>query len=134
MKRIIALLTALALVPVISTASPFSNPSEMSVYGGISMVGGSLLVLTSPFLIISNVADNSEKGGKVKVEVTNPDGAKDHISLPAETVAKANLKAGDRLTMKPTKAGGILSKNDVPVAYVVTPENSNLSRSHELAK
>lgn len=134
MKNIIALLTALALAPAISTASPFSNPSEMSVYGGISMVGGSLLVLTSPFLIISNVAENSEKGGKVKVEVTNPDGAKDHIALPAETVAKANLKAGDRLTMKPTKAGGILSKNDVPVAYVVTPENANLSRSHELAK
>lgn len=134
MKRLIALLAAVALAPGMAAAGSTLVPSQMSVLGGMSVVGGSLLVVASPFLLVSNVLVASTKAGQVQVEVTTEKGIKETISLPKETVAKAELKAGDRLTVKPSKAGAVLSKNDVPIAYLVTPENAKLSRSHELAR
>lgn len=138
MKRVIAMLAAVAiLAPGMASADSrvgSTSPSEMSALGGLSMVYGSLLVVSSPFLVVSNVVEASEKAGKVTVEVTTENGTKETIALPRETVVKANLVAGDKLTVKPSKAGGLVSKNGVPIAYVVTPENAKLTRSHELAR
>lgn len=138
MKRFISMLAAVAiLTPGLALADGHygsTSPSEMSALGGLSMVYGSLLVVSSPFLVVSNVVEASGKSGKVSVEVTTETGAKETIALPRETVVKAQLAAGDKLTVKPSKAGGLVSKNGVPIAYVVTPENAKLTRSHELAR
>lgn len=134
MKRIVALLAALTLAPAIALASSVVTPSELSALGGLSVVASPLIVLSSPVLLISSVVESSSKTNTARVEVTTDKGAKETISLPKECVDKAKLKAGDKLTVKPTKAGALLSKNDVPLVYMVTPENAKLSRSHELAR
>jgi hypothetical protein len=134
MNRIAALLSVLMLAPAIASAGSTIGASELSVLGGVSMVAGPLLVLASPVLLVSNVLEASANAGKIKVEVTTDKGAKETIELPRAVVEKANLKAGDKLSVKPARSGALLSKNGTPLAYMVTPENAKLSRSHALAR
>lgn len=135
MKHTLAMLALSAcLAPGLASAGLSRiNPSEMSVLGGLYVVTGSLFVITSPLLVVSKVVDASSKAGHVIVEVTTEKGKIEKLELPRETVVKANLTAGDKLAVGTTKAGGLLSKNGVPIAYVVTPENAKLTRSLELA-
>lgn len=132
-QRLIALLTAIALAPAVASASPL-QASELSAAAGLSVAIGSLIIVTSPVLIVGEVLRASTKGDKVKVQVTNEAGKADSIELPKAVADQAKLSPGDKLAVKQAKAGAVLSKNDQPIAFLVTPENAKLSRSHELAR
>ena len=136
MKRLTASLFAAVLIPgVVWAGGPNgSTASEMSAYGGLSVFIGSAAVITSPVVLVADVVDASVKSSKTSVRVRTEKGETQTIDLPKDTVAKAQLKPGDRLTVKPVKAGTILSKGDEPIAFMVPPENANLAHSHELAR
>lgn len=134
MKRIAASFLCLALASGFAQAEHSSNASELSGYGGLSIVAGSLFVIASPFLLVGEVVDASTPNNRVAVRVQTDQGKQETMELPKETVARANLQRGDKLTVKPTASGAILAKNDVPIAFMAPPENARLSHSHELAR
>lgn len=109
------------------------NPSEYSIMGGVSVVAGSFMIVTSPFVLVSSIVDSVDRT-RVEVHVRNDKGEHEKMLLSREVVVKANLQPGDTLAITPAKSGAVLSKNDKPVVFMVNPENTNLTRSHELAK
>lgn len=109
------------------------NPSEYSLMGGVSVVAGSFMIVTSPFVLVSSIVDSIDRT-HVEVHVHNNKGEKEKMLLSREVVVKADLQPGDTLAITPAKSGAVLSKNDKPVVFMVNPENTNLTRSHELAK
>ena len=134
MKKIAAvLLSVFLLAPPLASADSVIKASELSALGGLSIVAAPLYMLSGAAVLVTGVVTTVVDASKVNVLVTTEKG-KETISLPKTVVDKANLKAGDQLTVKPTKSGALLSKNETPLAFLVTPENAKLSRSHELAK
>lgn len=133
MKILPALILALTMATP-AFADSVTKASQASVLGGLSVVAGSFLVISSPFIVVGGIVNDSAAPGHARVSVTTADGTKEAVSLPQATVAKAKLAEGDKLTLKATKTGAILSKNETPLAYLVTPENAKLSHSHELAR
>jgi hypothetical protein len=134
MKRIAASFLCFALASGLAQAEHSLNASELSLVGGLSVVAGSAVVIASPFILVGEVLDTSTTGNRVKVRVTSDQGRQDTIELPKDAVAKAHLQRGDRLTVKPSASGAVLAKNDIPIAFMVPPENAKLSHSHELAR
>jgi hypothetical protein len=138
MKRLAAILvvsvSVSALLPGLSHADSVIKASEASALGGLSVLVGSAVVIASPFIIVGEVLDASTTGNRVAVRVKTDAGKQETIELPKEAVAKADLRPGDKLTVKPAKSGAVLAKNDTPIAFMVTPENAKLSHSHELAR
>ncbi|NMM04660.1 AbrB/MazE/SpoVT family DNA-binding domain-containing protein [Polaromonas sp.] len=134
MKKIAAvLLSVFLLAPTIASADSVIKASELSALGGLSLVAAPLYMLSGAAVLVTGVVTTVVDASKVNVLVTTEKG-KETITLPKSVVDKANLKAGDQLTVKPSKSGALLSKNETPLAFLVTPENAKLSRSHELAK
>jgi hypothetical protein len=134
MKKLAAvLLSVFLLAPTLASADSVIKASELSALGGLSVVAAPLYMLSGAAVLVTGVVTTVVDASKVNVLVTTEKG-KETISLPKSVVDKANLKAGDQLTVKPTKSGALLSKNETPLAFLVTPENAKLSRSHELAK
>lgn len=134
MKKLAAiLLSGFLIVPVIASADSVIKASELSALGGLSIVAAPLYMLSGAAVLVSGVVTTVVDASKVNVQVTTEKG-KETLTLPKSVVDKANLKAGDQLTVKPTKSGALLSKNETPLAFLVTPENAKLSKSHELAK
>ena len=134
MKKIAAvLLSVFLLAPTIASADSVIKASELSALGGLSLVAAPLYMLSGAAVLVTGVVTTVVDASKVNVLVTTEKG-KETITLPKSVVDKANLKAGDQLTVKPSKSGALLSKNETPLAFMVTPENAKLSRSHELAK
>ena len=134
MKKIAAvLLSVFLLAPTIASADSVIKASELSALGGLSLVAAPLYMLSGAAVLVSGVVTTVVDASKVNVLVTTEKG-KETITLPKSVVDKANLKAGDQLMVKPSKSGALLSKNETPLAFLVTPENAKLSRSHELAK
>lgn len=134
MKKIAAvLLSVFLLAPTIAPADSVIKASELSALGGLSLVAAPLYMLSGAAVLVTGVVTTVVDASKVNVLVTTEKG-KETITLPKSVVDKANLKAGDQLTVKPSKSGALLSKNETPLAFMVTPENAKLSRSHELAK
>jgi hypothetical protein len=129
-----SLLVALASTGALAHAGG-STLSEISTLGAASVVTGSVILVASPFIVISKaVTGSAANRTHVDLQVTNDKGHTETIKLPKETVAKAGLKEGDKLKVTPNKTGALLSKGDQPVAYLVTPENAQLTRSRELAR
>jgi hypothetical protein len=134
MKKLAAvLLSVFLLAPTLASADSVIKASELSALGGLSVVAAPLYMLSGAAVLVTSVVTTVVDASKVNVLVTTEKG-KETITLPKSVVDKANLKAGDQLTVKPTKSGALLSKNETPLAFLVTPENAKLSRSHELAK
>jgi bifunctional DNA-binding transcriptional regulator/antitoxin component of YhaV-PrlF toxin-antitoxin module len=134
MKRLTAIIVAAAMLPAIASAGSVTKASEMSAVGGLSVIVGSAAIVAAPVVLVSGIVKSAaDASGKVRIEVTTDNGTKETILIPKETVDKAKLQPGDKLTVKPVKSGAILAKNDTPIAYVTSPENAKLSRSHELA-
>ncbi|MDO8414812.1 MAG: STM0539 family protein [Agitococcus sp.] len=133
MNRIAIFLTSLSLFSSAAIADSVTRASQASALGGLSMVTGSLGVMASPIILVSDVLDTVVKSSTMRVEVTTATGAKEIIVLPRGIVEKTQLKKEDELAMQPAKSGALLTKNGVPLAYVVTPANANLTRSYELA-
>lgn len=140
-KHLALLLSAFLLAPTIASADSVTQASQLSAIGGLSLVAAPVVLLSVPVVLVSGVleasaaaSNASAEASKVRVEVTLDKGGKETIYLPKTIVDKADLKAGDRLTVKPTRSGALLSKNEMPLAYLVAPENTKLSRSHELAR
>lgn len=138
MKKTALILVLLATICSTANAGEWStarmNPSEYSLLGGVSVVAGTLLIVTSPFILVSSIVESSTNKTRVDVYVKNDKDQEDKISLSKETVLKADLHPGDRLSITPAKTGAILSKNNQPVLFMVKPENTHLTRSHELAQ
>lgn len=130
------LATAFAL-GMMSTSAMAENSVVESSVAMASAVGsvtfGSALVLSSPILIVSSLVEESEKN-KMQVKVKDKEGKEATLSLPKEACEKANLKAGDNLTSKPTKTGVLLVKEKTPVIFIVTPQNAGLSKNEELRR
>lgn len=108
------------------------NASEFSVLGSAFVIAGSMMIVGSPFILVTSVAESSSD--RVEVTVNNDKGEHDKMLLSKEVVMKAKLQPGDTLTVTPTKTGAVLSKNDQPVMFMLKPENTKLTRSHELAQ
>jgi hypothetical protein len=135
MKQFAAMLLTLALVPALSHAETTgAKASEYSLLGGLSVLVASSVIIESPFLVVGKVLDSSSKNNQVDVRVETDQGKAETLALSKDAAAKANLQAGDKLTVKPAKSGAILAKNGTPIAFMVTPENAKLSHSHELAR
>ncbi len=134
MRNISVLLSVLMLLPGLASADSLVRGSEASVAGVGSLVIGSGLILSSPFLVVKDVLASAADSSKVTVTVTTEKGATETIALSKDTVTKANLKAGDKLTVKPTAAGAVLSKDEAVLVFVAKPGNTKLSRSHDLAR
>ena len=134
MKRIVALLVAAALVPSIASAEGRYGGSMASALSTLVVVASPVIVLTSPIIIVNHIVQDSTKRDRVQVQVTTDKGKAETIELPKKVVADAKLTAGDKLTVEQAKSGAVLSKNDQAIAFLVTPENAKLSRSHELAR
>jgi bifunctional DNA-binding transcriptional regulator/antitoxin component of YhaV-PrlF toxin-antitoxin module len=111
------------------------NLSELSTLGTVSVIGGSMVLVASPFIIVGEILTGSSTDGRnVEMRVTTDKGQTETIKLPKETCDKVGIKQGDRLQITPNAAGALISKENQPVAYLVTPDNANLSRNHELAR
>lgn len=134
MKRTALIFSACLVLPVLAFAQNNRGLSEHSLLGSMYVAAVPLSVLVVSSVVVSNILNDSVDPNKVRVEVGTDKGGKETISLPKSIVDKAKLKEGDQLTVKPTRSGAMLSKNETPIAYLVTPENAKLSRSHELAR
>jgi hypothetical protein len=139
MKHIAALLALLALTPALASADSVQGQSEHSVLMGVAVVVASSMIVVVPSVVVLDVTGlvaNSiaQKSRQVNVTVASDKGLKEKIAIPAEAAAKCQLKAGDKLTVKQTPTGALLSKGDTPLVYMVTKENARLSRSNELAR
>lgn len=134
MKKLsVAILSLTMLCSIVHARGP-SEGSELSAIGAVSVIGGSMLIVASPFIIVGNILDAAGNSHRVNVNVTTDKGRAETIQLPKEVVAKSGIQQGDKLTVTPKPSGALLSKNDKPVVFLVTPENATLTRSHELAK
>lgn len=109
--------------------------SNLSTLAGLSVIGGSMLMIASPFIVIDRaVTASTVNGNQMELHVCNDKGQKETIYVPKEVCDRADLKPGDKLTVTPNSTGALLSKEDKPVAYLVTPENARLTRNHALAR
>ncbi len=137
MKRILIITMLVALTPfsVAQGQNNFSNtnPSEVSLIGGLIAVSVSVIIIEAPFLIISSISRSQNDPGKVNVVAKAGNGEATTLLLTSDLVSKTNLRQGDQLTVKRTKTGAILSKQNTPVAYLVSSANSTLSHSNELS-
>jgi bifunctional DNA-binding transcriptional regulator/antitoxin component of YhaV-PrlF toxin-antitoxin module len=108
--------------------------SELSAIGTVSVIGGSLLVVASPFILVGEIVTNASDKRSVDIRVTTDKGQTETIQIPKETCDKVGIKQGDKLKVTPNATGALISKGEKPVVYLVTPENAKLSRNHELAR
>jgi hypothetical protein len=134
MKKLSAATLSLALLCSAAHARSPSEGSELSVIGTVSVIGGSMMIVASPFIIVGNILEAAGNSQRVNVNVTTDKGRTETIQLPKEVVAQSKIRQGDKLSVTPKASGALLSKNDKPVVFLVTPENATLTRSHELAK
>lgn len=109
--------------------------SKLSTLAGLSVIGGSMLLIASPFIVIDRaVTASTVNGNHMELHVSNDQGVKETIHVPKDVCDRANLQPGDKLTVTPNATGALLSKEDKPVAYLVNPDNARLTRNHALAR
>jgi hypothetical protein len=127
---VFATMSTLGTMPAYATGL-----SELSAVGSVSVIGGSMMLIASPFIIVGEIVTGSSTDGKnVEMRVTNNKGQTETIKVPKETCDRVGIRQGDRLTVTPNATGALISKDSQPVAYLVTPDHANLSRNHELAR
>jgi hypothetical protein len=138
MKPIAVVLAIATLMPALASADSAKGASDLSLEATASVVVVSALLILLPFATVSEVkkavSGSAAKVQQVDVTVTNEKGARENVAVPADAAARAQLKAGDRLTIRKTAAGALLSKGDTPLVYMVTKEDARLSGSHELVR
>lgn len=132
--RIASMAIFFAVSSVGLTSANARGLSELSAIGSVSVIGGSMLVVASPFLLIGEVVTNASNSSNIDIRVTTDKGQTETIQIPKDAYEKVGIKQGDKLKVTPNATGALVSKDDKPVLYLVTPEHAKLSRNHELAR
>lgn len=135
MKRtIISLIVSLSITHT-AMADSILRASEASPVSTTIVLVNAALVVGAVQLVVLSTSLSRANPGKVNVKVKNPtNGTEETLMVNQGAADIAQVKKGDSLTVKATNTGALIFKNDMALAYVISPSKGELMLSDEITR